>query len=67
MINDVSVYLEDILRNKSMIREMININTIAYEDKIMSNNLVIEEIKEEINRINSDFHFVENKGHQVKS
>lgn len=61
MIDDISVYLEDILRNKSMIKEMINTNTMAYEDKIESNKILIQEIKNEINQITSDFQIVENK------
>ena len=61
MLNDIYDYLEDILRNKSMIKDMINTNKMAYEDKIEANKILIEEIKQEIDRINSDFQVVENK------
>jgi hypothetical protein len=61
MLNDISVYLEDILRNKSMIKEMINTNVMAYEDKIEANKIFMEEMKQEIDRINSDFQMIENK------
>ena len=61
MLYDITDYLEDILRNKSMIKDIINTNKMAYEDKIEANNILIEEIKHVIDRMNSDFKVVENK------
>lgn len=59
--NEVSVYFEDILRNKDMIKEMFKTNILVYEDKIKSNSEKLNSLRDEVNKLNSEFILVENK------
>jgi hypothetical protein len=58
---EMSLYINDILKNKDMVKEMFRTNILVYEDKIKDNELKIAALKDEINKISSDFSFVENK------
>lgn len=61
IFNEVSVYFEDILRNKDMIKEMFKTNILVYEDKIKSNSEKLNSFRDELNKLNSEFILVENK------
>ena len=60
-ISEVSVYFEDILRNKDMIKEMFKTNILVYEDKIKANSEKLNNLKDELKKVNSDFQLIENK------
>ncbi len=60
-ISEVSVYFEDILRNKDMIKEMFKTNILVYEDKIKANSEKLNILKDELKKVNSDFQLIENK------
>lgn len=59
--DDMSIYFDDILRNKEMIKEMFKTNILVYEDKIKKNEEMKKELRDELNRITSDFHLIENR------
>ncbi len=59
--NEMSLFFDDILKNKEMIKQMLSTNILIYNDKVSGNAIKIKEIKEELDKINSDFHIVENK------
>jgi hypothetical protein len=59
--SEVSLYFEDILKNKEMIKEMFKTNIMVYEDKLKQNKAKSNSIKEDLDKLNSDFQLVENK------
>jgi hypothetical protein len=59
--HEVSIYFDDILRNKDMIKEMFKTNILVYEDKIKSNSEKLNSLKDELTKLNSDFLLIENK------
>jgi len=59
--NEMSMFFEDILKNKEMIKQMLYTNILIYNDKVSSNAEKIKEIKDEIAKMDSDFLLVENK------
>lgn len=59
--SEMSMFFEDILKNKEMIKQMLSTNIIIYNDKVSSNSSKIKEIKEELGKIGSDFLIIENK------
>ncbi len=58
---EVSIYFEDILKNKDMIKEMYKTNIMVYEDKLKQSKEKSSLLKEELDKINSEFQLVENK------
>lgn len=60
-IQEVSVYFDDIIRNKDMIKEMFKTNILVYEDKVKANNEKLAQLKEDLARLGSEFSLVENK------
>lgn len=58
--NEMSTFFEDILKNKEMIKQMLNTNILIYKDKNESNSQKIKEIKEEIRRMEIDFQLIVN-------
>jgi hypothetical protein len=59
--NEMSSFFDDILKNKEMIKQMLNTNILIYKDKNESNSQKIKEIKEEIRRMEIDFQLTENQ------
>ena len=59
--NEMNSFFEDILKNKEMIKQMLNTNILIYNDKNESNSHKIKEIKEEIIRMEIDFQLTENQ------
>lgn len=59
--NEMSMFFQDILKNKEMIKQMLYTNLLIYQDQVQSNDDKIKEIKEELEKIDSDFQIVENK------
>jgi hypothetical protein len=59
--SEVSLYFEDILKNKEMIKEMFRTNIMVYEDKLKQNKEKSNSLKEDLEKISSEFQLVENK------
>lgn len=59
--NEVSIYFDDIIRNKEMIKEMFKTNIMVYEDKIKGNKEKISTLQEELSKINTAYLLIENK------
>lgn len=59
--NEMSVYIDDILKNKEMIKEMFRTNIMVYEDKLKQNKEKSDSIRDELQKITSDFQLIENR------